>query len=309
MEPAATVSMARQSFWIEDAPAGYESVVRGAVDYLVREGYCGVLDCVSADGRPITLAADAVPIGQGRTSTARIVFREEVAEQVVFRRGHRGGLAKVVLGDKFIGFRTRMFKEVAVTEHARNRGVPVAEVLAAARVRLAPGLYRGWVITREVRHSENLHALCERESAAAVPDRTRKRAVLRAVAEAVAALHEAGVDHPDLNLRNILVAARADGSLEVHIIDFDRTRVCATVSLARRVRTLARLFRSLVRLDVSRWLTPRDLERFLQVYFRRDGRARRRAIRPLAWAILRLRIHDGWWRLIGQTSCLRLFLR
>jgi 3-deoxy-D-manno-octulosonic acid kinase len=299
-----------ESLWIADAPPGYERITRGRSDCLVRRGYRGLLDCVSADGEPIAGPHAAVPIGTGRTQTTRITLHEHAAEQMVFRRSRRGAMARVVLGDKFVGFHARMFREAAVTAHALERGVPAAEVLVAARERLVPGVYRGWVITREVGQSENLRTYCDREVAAEAQDFEAKRAVLRAVAEAIRKLHDAGVDHPDLNLKNILVRTRAGAPPDVHIIDFDKTRIRADLSLPSRIRNLARLFRSVVKLQASRrWLTPQDLERFLQAYFRRDRYARRQAIRPLTWALLRLQIHSWWWRVVRQPSCLSEFLR
>ena len=61
-------------------------------------------------------------------------------------------------------------------------------------------------------------------------------------------MHAAGVSHPDLNLRNLLVGdgdAGDGGGPVVHLIDFDRARVYAgPIPTQRRLRDVWRLGRS-----------------------------------------------------------------
>jgi tRNA A-37 threonylcarbamoyl transferase component Bud32 len=66
-------------------------------------------------------------------------------------------------------------------------------------------------------------------------------------------MHAAGVAHPDLNLRNLLVGE----SGEVWVIDFDRARMVeGAVPRDRRDRDLERLARSAAKLGL--WLSPAD---------------------------------------------------
>src|SRR5690606_7761053 len=68
-----------------------------------------------------------------------------------------------------------------------------------------------------------------------------REAVLREAGRQIAAMHDGGVAHPDLNLRNLLVVDAAT----VHLLDFDRARLHAgPVPPARRARDLLRLARS-----------------------------------------------------------------
>jgi 3-deoxy-D-manno-octulosonic acid kinase len=88
--------------------------------------------------------------------------------------------------------------------------------------------------------------------------------VLRAAGAQIARLHAAGIVHPDLNLRNILVAGA-----EVYLIDFDRARVLARpVSRGARARGLLRLARS--------------------------ARKLRAAVDPAGWAAFREGYGAGW---------------
>src|SRR5207249_9241821 len=84
-------------------------------------------------------------------------------------------------------------------------------------------------------------------------DRARDPAVRRGLAaaagRAIAGLHAAGVFHADLNLRNILVHAGAEG-VRVALLDFDRAWLgAAPLRAGARRRNLRRLARSLAKLD------------------------------------------------------------
>ena len=63
----------------------------------------------------------------------------------------------------------------------------------------------------------------------------------RAIGAAVAALHGAGADHPDLNAHNVLVGPEG----EIRVIDFDRGRLRKPGAWAER--NLDRLQRSLAK--------------------------------------------------------------
>ena len=75
-------------------------------------------------------------------------------------------------------------------------------------------------------------------------------------------MHAAGVAHPDVNLRNLLIVER-ETAPEVWMLDFDRARVHAgPVPATRRTADLRRLARSARKLkapvDADGWLALRD---------------------------------------------------
>ncbi|HEU4557334.1 MAG TPA: lipopolysaccharide kinase InaA family protein, partial [Longimicrobium sp.] len=89
----------------------------------------------------------------------------------------------------------------------------------------------------------------------------RRRAVLAGAGRQVGLMHAAGVAHPDVNLRNLLVAADD----EVYLIDFDKAQVTPDpVSRGRRERDLRRLARSARKLEAN--LTPADWAAFREGY-------------------------------------------
>jgi 3-deoxy-D-manno-octulosonic acid kinase len=68
--------------------------------------------------------------------------------------------------------------------------------------------------------------------------------MLRDAGRQIGAMHAAGVAHPDVHLRNLLVVDR-DAGPEVWLLDFDKARVSAApVPRARRAVDLRRLARS-----------------------------------------------------------------
>src|ERR1700731_2254148 len=68
--------------------------------------------------------------------------------ELFVRRARRGGAIRRVLGDRYFGFHPRPLTELIVTAKASRRGVPLAEPMGAAVRWVAPGLYRGFFITR-----------------------------------------------------------------------------------------------------------------------------------------------------------------
>jgi len=151
----------------------------------------------------------------------------------VLRHYRRGGLVARVLKDQYLwrgAQYTRAFCEADILNWMHVRGLPVPRAIAAAVWRRG-----GWtgVFYRAAIIVEYL------------PDTTPLAARLhhpQAVAQAIAAMHQAGVWHADLNAFNILL----DGAGKVWLIDFDRARRC-TMTPARRENNLHRLRRSLVK--------------------------------------------------------------
>ena len=118
------------------------------------------------------------------------------------------------------------------------------EVLAAL-VAWGPGpWYRGWLVTRELEGARNLwDALQE-----GVSDE-EKRSLLRRVGRLLRLMHTSGIDHRDLNLRNLLVRGGAPDP-EVYVIDFDKARLFpGPAPTAQSRRNLRRLRRSARKLD------------------------------------------------------------
>jgi 3-deoxy-D-manno-octulosonic acid kinase len=154
----------------------------------------------------------------------------------VLRHYRRGGAIARISSDRYAWTgetRVRSFAEYRLLAFLHRCGLPVPAPVGARYQRRGLG-YRCDLITRRIEAAQPMSALF---LSGALRD-----AHWRAVGAALAALHEAGADHPDLNAHNVLIGA--DGA--VRVIDFDRGRLRRPGAWASR--NLDRLHRSLAKI-------------------------------------------------------------
>lgn len=204
---------------------------------LVRRGYAEHAAELGLEGDPEG-SGEAVPGGRAEHPLVQLPG----AERALVRRYHRGGVIRHFNRTTYLAGQ-RSYHELWVTERARAAGVSVPLALAAAERRRAVG-YSAWLATRWIPDARDL---ADWLTADAVEERS-DGAVLEMVGQQIAAMHDAGITHPDLNLRNVLVGV---GGRDVYLLDFDRARVLAGPVPARRRRAdVARLLRSARKLRV-----------------------------------------------------------
>jgi 3-deoxy-D-manno-octulosonic acid kinase len=197
-------------------------------------------------------AAEADPsaarlAGRGRVARVRGPAPWEHEEWVV-RHYHRGGAVARFLGDRYVRIGTpRSFREYRLLEALRVRGVPAPEPLGATVHRGGP-FYRGDLVTRWVPDSVDLATLLFDPETPTVPAAAavgvEGLAAMRAAGRLVRLLHERGVSHPDLNLKNILLAP-SDPEPRALVLDLDRARLYpGGVPGRKRRRMIGRFWRS-----------------------------------------------------------------
>jgi Lipopolysaccharide kinase (Kdo/WaaP) family len=163
--------------------------------------------------------------------------------ELFVRRARRGGAMRLLLDDLYFGLRPRPLDELSVVVEAARRGVPLAEPMGAAVQWLAPGLYRGFFITRAAA-GMTLWEFLRTDDDASV-----RAHVLACAREAIETMLREGLHHPDLNLDNLFVTPRGE-SFAVIILDLDKARLDdRPVGGAARRRIAARLMRSARKLD------------------------------------------------------------
>ncbi len=169
---------------------------------------------------------------------AHPIVQLAAGERVLIREYRRGGALRH-LNQATYFVPNRALDELRVTVVAHKRGVSVPHVVAAVERRAGIG-YRATFVTRWIDGARDLAAWVT----AAGPESSST--VMRAAGAEVARMHRAGIAHPDLNLRNLLVEARATAnSPGITIIDFDRAILGESpISARRRARDLRRLARS-----------------------------------------------------------------
>jgi tRNA A-37 threonylcarbamoyl transferase component Bud32 len=266
------------------APPGFRLVEQGEVVALLREDRMAALIGAGLLERGGLLEGrSAEDSYQGRGSTAIVRVG---AERLVVRRFLPGGLLRFLRPSSF-ATPERPFREVALYEHLRARGFPTLEPVAAvARRRGARWILH--LVTRELRAARELLTLLAPRAALA----SERRDALRAAGRCVRRMHEEGLRHADLHLKNLLLC---DG--EVYVIDLDRSRLELDLPPAARVANLERLWRyARRRLELSRGplALRRDAARFLRAY-----EPEREARRALAREVLRVEARGRWRHRLG----------
>jgi 3-deoxy-D-manno-octulosonic acid kinase len=201
----------------------------------------------------------------GRQSLRTVSLRN--GENALIRTYHHGGLLRWITGKTFFSWPPRPFRELAITEDLRRRGVPTVEVYGACIEGTFGPFYRGWLITRELKDSYDLWTALQK----GFVGKWTADKVLRSVASSLRYLHHQGVYHSDLNLKNILVRAEPVG-VKGYIIDFDKA-VLFPGGLPRRLaeKNLRRLLRSVWKLDPRRqYLTAADWDDLVSWYHQAD---------------------------------------
>jgi len=240
----------------------------------------------------------ATPVARGRGDVALWPLAGR-PERAVLRRYAHGGLAAGLLGHLLWG-QGRAVRELAMTERAREADVAAPVALAAVVERLFGPVCRAVLVTAEVQAAEDMVHFCRRlaDEQPRAAAGAKRRAIIQA-ARQVRGLHQAGIEHADLHLKNLLVHPGPDGKVRVAIIDFDGARQRPPETHAFRLRNLMRLARSARKVRAARQLlTVRDRLRFLREYLRGEPEAdsiRQDWIPRLAQSG---RLHERWWRLI-----------
>jgi hypothetical protein len=264
---------------------GFESVSRGPHTVLVRpEWKACLLEDLLGDFQGV--APDARRLySHGRV--AHFSYLPAGAPGRVFvRRARRGGLIGTVLGGLYTAVR-RPLQEVRAATAARTAGVGVPEPLAVRVTRVGGVFYRFTILTREIDNAEDLLTVSRAGSAA------RKRELIDRVADEMRRLHESGVYHADLTMKNILMSGSS-----CYIIDLDKATLAGHRDGRLDMTNLARLNRSVVKLlGTHGFVTRTDKLRFLRRYL--GGRDR---IKELSQVCAQgLWFHRLWWSLSGQA--------
>lgn len=207
-------------------PPGFRRASVDGAEAVLRDDVAGAL-LAAGIAEPESLRAGAAAVYRGRGRP----FGVDVpgAGRVFVRPYLHGGVLGPLTGDRHVGD-GRFAQELAAHVEAAAAGVPVCEALGYVSLP-AQGLFRrGWLLLRELPGARDLLDVLGDAPPA------RRRVVLAAAGRAMRALHDAGFDHPDLHLKNLLLGG--DGS--VRVLDLDRVR--RRDALARE-RRLAGLFR------------------------------------------------------------------
>ena len=206
---------------------GYTRVEADGAVGLIRDGYAGTLQ--SAMLNPAKLE-DLTQAGRGTVKLCRTPDGHAVV-----REYRRGGFVRHFLKKHYL-FDNRPKRELEVWEYAHAKGLSVPKPLGALWRKRGP-YYSGLIASEyiESKHLEDWIKSC--------PDDALRDAVLQKVGEQFRAMHDLGILHADLQVRNVLV----DTSHNVYIIDFDNAQVLDSLSREAGDANLDRFRRSLMK--------------------------------------------------------------
>lgn len=264
-------------------PPGCDLAVEPGLVLMWRDGLENEARRVAEDpeGLPRAGVAGRAPLG-----------RIEVAGQraLLVRPYRKGGMLRGLRGERFRG-RFRPLDEFALHLDLQNLGVDVLDA-AGAVVRGDGHGWEGWLLTREEEGARDLEAWID---GADVDGQADPASTLARAGRAVRALHDAGVAHPDLHPKNLLLTREGP----VRVLDLDRARrESEALPDGRRLADLARFERSLAKQRLQgRALARWDAAAFYRGYAGEDGP------RWQADALARrgsLALRKLWWRLRGE---------
>lgn len=190
-----------------------------------RSGYV-----LTAEADPVTRAlfegaGCTVDAAAGRGQVSRFPLG---SGEGVLRHYRRGGLVAHLSKDRFLG--NRMLAEFRVHVALHQQGFPVPEPLGVVWERRGLS-FQGAIATRRLEAATLLDYWKK-------PD--AKRAILPLCGLRIRELHDLGVWHADLQVKNIMT----DGE-QIWLLDFDNARMGTALSNWARSRNLLRLRRSL----------------------------------------------------------------
>jgi 3-deoxy-D-manno-octulosonic acid kinase len=165
--------------------------------------------------------------------------------------------------DRFLRLSTpRPFNELRLSVSLKELGIATPAV-AAAVVYTSGLIYRGEVAREEIADAADLSE-CLFKSKLSEPLRSD---ALSATGRLIGSLHRAGVVHPDLNIRNVLICW-ADDPLDAYILDIEKCVIVARLSQRMRRGMLNRFHRSIRKFEASsgQRLSGGEWDEFLAAY-------------------------------------------
>lgn len=272
-----------------DIPVGFELLRENGITMIVRPDAAEAVRCFLS--RPLPAQPAREYSGRGRLYR---IDRGEDKPAILVKQYLRGGLFRGILKDKFLSA-LRFFSELYLTGIAAKQSVPTLKIAALA-IKPAGLFKRAYLFTEELRGTSDLAEYCKARANATPAER---RVVVNIVASEVRNMHNCGIFHADLHLKNILV--KKDDPSRIYIIDFDNGDYISDMPDERRLENLMRLDRSAEKLNLqSPVITLTDRLRFLKAYCggRKEthGRFKELVRAQVKWR----RLHRAWWRIIGK---------
>ena len=132
--------------------------------------------------------------------------------QAAWRHYRRGGFFGKLIADSYLfqsWQKTRCFQEWQLLALMREQGIQVPRPIAARAVKSGIS-YRADLLSEKIPNAQDLVSILEKQPLDAV--------MYRKIGDEIRKMHQAQVNHTDLNIHNILI----DDKEQVWLIDFDK---------------------------------------------------------------------------------------
>ena len=234
-------------------PASFAIVKRGNTTLFVKEKYKESILRIVLDKEFLHKSGNNTQVKFGRGSYLSVPITEHSAERFVIRDYRHGGLLGKLFGGVFLNG-NRPLNEICISETAFQRGVPSAEVIAITKRRLWGIFYKAKFISKEIDGAVDIIEFLKKSSPEFI--QRYKKPIIFALVKLIRNMHDAGIYHADLHLKNILLKKDSNGEFTAYIIDLDKSVVLNKLDINQRIKNLLRLDRSLEKL---RWLSGETL--------------------------------------------------
>jgi tRNA A-37 threonylcarbamoyl transferase component Bud32 len=291
-----------------ELPAYFSTLTKGKTTLYIKKEYECRLSAQDID-MLLNLHKDTDKLKvsyHGRTPCKTLIMESLDNESFVVRDYWHGGLFGKILRDIFWD-RLRPLRELSICEAAGKSGIKTSEVIAIVKNRILGPIYKCQLVSKEITGAIDLmELLLNPEKNKLV---VRKRQIINKVAKAVKEMHDAGIYHADLHLKNILVQSAPGGKDIVYIIDLDKSRQYEKISFRKRMKNIIRLDRSVEKMIINnkdvfgqRFPFPifkTDKLRFLKEYVKTDNKSEK----PLRYYLQSHKtshnLHRLWWSVVN----------
>jgi len=250
---------------------------------------------------------------QGRSTCKTLLMESLGDESYIVREYWHGGMVGKIFKDLFCDG-MRPVRELSVCEAASKGGIKTTEIIAIIKCKVFGPLYKFRLITKEITESIDLIDLLLHSGES--PRRLlsgenqlfeQKKQIINELAKAVNDMHNVGIFHADLHLKNILVKSDPGGGVHVYIIDLDKSKQYEKISLQRKMKNIMRLDRSVVKMrrknrelfNETFPVSKTDRIRFFKKYIELDSEA----VKPLRYYLQSYNnthaLHKLWWSMGG----------
>lgn len=254
-------------------PHGFSLIKKGRTELVIRDLYKDrLMEREIHNPEALFLRqGDKAQFMEGRGRLISLPLDEKGSERMVIRHYEHGGIFRALTKDLFL-IGSRPFRELIITEMARKSGLPTMEILVAIKRWVFWPFYRADLVSKEIPKSIDLiqHFIQWGEKKGQ-NQLAEKRELIRRAGRLVRVMHEVGIYHCDLHLKNFIMETGVGAMGSLHIIDFDRAKITHPLKSDKWLANLLRLDRS-----VEKWrtkglrITQTDRLRFLWSYLEGD---------------------------------------